>query len=69
MITLKYLRGLSCEELEKEYKYNREWQLKWFNLYEQYYNQGLRDKDVNRHLDYYMKAIEKISKVMIERGM
>lgn len=69
MMTLKYLRTLSCEELHKEYKYNREWQLKWFDIYEEYYKQGIRDKDVNWHLENYTKNVNKISRVMIERGM
>ena len=69
MMTLKYLRTLSCEELQKEYKYNREWQLKWFGIYEEYYKQGMRDKDVDWHLENYTKNVNKISRVMIERGM
>lgn len=62
MLSLKYLRTLSCEELQKELKYNREWQLKWFGIYEEYYKQGKRDKDVNWHLENYTKNVKRLVK-------
>lgn len=69
MMTLKYLRGLSKERLEKEYKYNREWQLKWYDIWEEYHKKGIRDRMVTRHFDYYTNAVNKIKKVMKERGL
>lgn len=69
MMTLKYLRSLDNEKLRKEYEYNRNWQLRWFDIYEDYYKVGKRDKDVSRHLEEYTKAIEKINKVLKERGV
>lgn len=69
MVTLKYLRTLDNEKLKKEYDYNRGWQLRWFDIYEEYHKKGIRDKDVSRRLDDYTKAVNKINKVIEERGI
>jgi len=67
MITLKYLRSLDKERLEKEYKYNRDWQLKWFGIYEDFYRKGVKDRETARYLEYYTNAVNKIKKVMNEK--
>lgn len=69
MMTLKYLRTLDNEKLKKEYKYYRDWQLKWFGIFEDYHKVGKRDKDVDWHLENYTKCVNKIDKVMKEREM
>ena len=68
-MTLKYLRSLDNDKLLREYKYNREWQLKWFNLYEEFYKAGINDKSVVEHFERYTKIVEKIKRVMNEKGI
>lgn len=68
-MTLKYLRSLDNDKLLREHKYNREWQLKWFNLYEEYYKSGIKDKSVVEHFERYTKIVKKIERVMNEKGI
>jgi len=67
MYTLKYLRTLNIDKLIKEYEYNRNWQLKYFDLYEEYYNRKICDNYVSRKLEEYTKAVKKIEKVIKEK--
>lgn len=67
MYTLKYLRTLDMDKLKSEYQYNRKWQLKWFDIYEEQYKHGIRDKDVSRKLEEYTKAVQKIERVINEK--
>ena len=69
MYTLNYLRTLDVDKLKEEYNYNRSWQLKWFDIYEEYHKQGKRDRMVAEHLEYYTKRVNKIVRVMEERGV
>lgn len=68
-MTLKYLRDLTDDALKGVYKHNSYWQYKWFRLYEDNHSKNIRDKFVNENLERFTKNVNKISKVMSERGI
>lgn len=68
-MTLKYLRDLTDDSLKGVYKHNRYYQLKWFDLLEENYKRGTRDRFVDRHFEEFTKNVKKCEKVMMERGL